>query len=55
MTITKISNDERIYKPAYFSSKAKTITNENELNKELQTSKQEILNGIAVWISEASG
>ena len=43
------------YKTAYFSSKAKTIINENEINGSIQISNQEILNGISVWLSEGSG
>ena len=43
-----------IFKTAYFSSKAKAIINENETNESIQTSDQEILNGIAVWLSEGS-
>ena len=44
-----------IFKTAYFSSKAKTIINENEINESIQTSNQEMLNGIAVSLSEGSG
>ena len=44
-----------IFKTAYFNSKAKTIINGNEMNKSIQTSNQEMLNGIAVWLSEGSG
>ena len=44
-----------IFKTAYFNSKAKTIINENEINESIQTSNQEILNGIAVWLSEGTG
>ena len=44
-----------IFKTAYFNSKAQTIINENEINESIQTSNQEILNGIAVWLSEGSG
>ena len=43
------------FKTAYFSSKAKTIINENEINGSIQTSNQEILNGLSVWLSEGSG
>ena len=43
------------FKTAYFNSKAKTIINENEINGSMQTSNQEILNGISVWLSEGSG
>ena len=44
-----------IFKTAYFNSKAKTIINRNEVNESIQTSDQEILNGIGVWLSEGSG
>ena len=40
-----------ILKTAYFNSKAKMIINEderNEINESIQTSNQEILNGILV-------
>ena len=43
-----------IFETAYSNSKAKTIMNENELYESIQTSNQEILNGIAVWLSEGS-
>ena len=43
-----------IFKTAYSNSKAKTIMNENELYESILTSNQEILNGIAVWLSEGS-
>ena len=49
------SEPKMIFKTAYFNSKAKTIINENEINENMQTSNQEILNGIAVWLSEGSG
>ena len=55
VTFTKLSNGGVIYKTGYFNSKAKIIINENEIHEELQTSKQQILNGIGVWISEGSG
>ena len=45
----------KVYKTAYFNSKAKTITNVNELHQELRTSQEEILNTIAIWLSEGSG
>ena len=44
-----------IFKTAYFTSKAKATINENEINESIQTSNEEILNGIAVWSSEGSG
>ena len=51
---SKVSNDETVYKKAYFDSITQTIVNENELNEGLQTSKQDVLNKIAQWISEGS-
>ena len=52
-TIDPDKNEPKmIFKTAYFNSKAKTIINENE---SIQTSNQEILNGIAVWLPEGSG
>ena len=44
-----------ISKTAYFNSKSKTIINQIEINESTQTSNQEILNGISVWLSEGSG
>ena len=44
-----------IFKTAYFNSKAKTIINENKINESIQTSNEEILNSITVWLSEGSG
>ena len=37
-----------IFKTAYFNSKANTIINGNETNESIQTSNEEILNGISV-------
>ena len=37
-----------IFKTAYFSGKAKTIMNQNEIIESIQTSNQEIINGISV-------
>ena len=55
-TVDADKNESKmIFKTAYFNSKAKTIINENEINESIQTSNQEILNGIAVWLSEGSG
>ena len=50
----KIGESEYIYKTAYFNSKAKTITNANEIGSELSISQQEILNTIDIWFSEGS-
>ena len=44
-----------IFKTAYFNSKTKTVIYGNDINKSIQTSNQEILNGISVWLSEGSG
>ena len=55
-TIDTDKNEPKmIFKTAYFNSKAKTISNENEINESIQTSNEEILNGIAIWLSEGSG
>ena len=50
---SKIGNRENIYKTAFFTGKAKTIT--NEIKSELSISQQKILNTIVIWISEGSG
>lgn len=50
-----MTNDEITYKTAYFNSKAKTVTNVNELHQEFKTSEEENLNKIATWPSEGSG
>ena len=55
VTFTKISNGEKIYKTAYFNSKAQTIINDTEIPETLKLSKDQILNIIAKWISEGSG
>ena len=55
VTFKKLSKDEIVYKTAYFNSKPKTIINNTEINKTLQSSKDHILNMIAQWISEGSG
>ena len=52
---SKTGKRDFIHKAAYFNSKAKTITNANEIESELYTSQQEILGIIEVWISEGSG
>ena len=55
-TVDAYENEPKmIFKTAYFNSKAKIIINENEINESIQTSNQEILNGIAVSLSEGSG
>ena len=44
-----------IYKTACFSGKAKTITKVDDIEPELNMSRQEILNVIDKWVSEGSG
>ena len=44
-----------IYKTAFFNGKAKTITKPNDIELELNMSRQEILNVIDKWVSEGSG
>ena len=44
-----------IYKKAFFNGKAKTITKLNNIEPELNISRQEILNMIDQWVSEGSG
>ena len=52
---SKTGKRENIHKTAYSNSKAKTITNANEIESELYASQQEILGIIEVWISKGSG
>ena len=55
-TIDADKNEPKmIFKTAYFNSKAKTTINETGTNESIQTSNQEILTSIAVWLSEGSG
>ena len=44
-----------IYKTAFFNGKAKTITKVDDIELELNMSRQEILNVIDKWVSEGSG
>ena len=44
-----------IYKTAFFNGKAKTITKVDDIEPELNMSRQEILNVINKWVSEGSG
>ena len=55
VTFEKLSNGEIVYKTAHFNSKAQTIINNIEIPEALQSSKQQILNMIAQWVSEGSG
>ena len=44
-----------IYKTAFFNGKAKTITKPNDIEPELNMSRQEIFSVIDKWVSEGSG
>ena len=44
-----------IYKTAFFNGKAKTITKVDDIEPELNMSRQEILDVIDKWVSEGSG
>ena len=44
-----------IYKTAFFNGKAQTITKVDDIEPELNTSRQEILNTIDKLVSEGSG
>ena len=44
-----------IYKTAFFNGKAKTITKVDDIEPELNMSRQEILNTIDKWVSECAG
>ena len=55
ITFRKVSNDETIEKNAYFNSTPQTIINNLEVAGSLESSKQQILNKIAQWVSEGSG
>ena len=44
-----------IYKTAFFNGKAKNITEVDDIEPELNMSRQEILNVIDKWVSEGSG
>jgi len=55
VTFKKFSHDEKVYKTAYFNIKPQTIINNTEIPEALQSSKEQILNITAQWISESSG
>ena len=52
---SKTGNHISIYKTAFFSGKSKTITKVDDIEPELNMSRQEILNVIHKWVSESSG
>ena len=51
---SKTGNRVSIYKTAFFNGKAKTITKVDDIEPELNMSRQEILNVIDKWVSEGS-
>ena len=55
VTFKKMVKDKTEYKTAHFNSKPQTIINNVEIPEALQSSKQQILNMIAQWVSEGSG
>ena len=55
ITFEKQLGNKTIIKTAYFNSMTTTIINKNEINKALQTSRQELMKAIGQWISEGSG
>ena len=52
---SKTGKHVSIYKTAFFNGKAKTITKVDDIEPELNMSRQEILNAIDKWVSEGSG
>ena len=55
ITFKKQLGNKTTIKTAYFNSMTTTIINKNEINKALQTSRQELMKAIGQWISEGSG
>ena len=61
VTFEKVTIDSKtgkrvsIYKTVFFNGKAKTITKANDIEHELNISRQEILNLIDKWVSEGLG
>lgn len=55
ITFAKISQEDIIYKSAYFHSKPSIIIDKSELNDTLRHDFDEIINKIGNWISEGSG
>ena len=53
--VSDIKHKLSIYKTVFFNSKAKTITKAEDIEHELNMSRQEILKSIDQWISEGSG
>ena len=52
---SKTGKHVSIYKTTFFNGKAKTITKVDDIEPELNMSRQEILNVINKWVSEGYG
>ena len=52
---SKTGKHVSIYKTAFFNGKAKIVTKVDDLEPELNMSRQEIINTIDKWVSEGSG
>jgi len=50
----KETEDGTIYREPYFTCKAKTITNKDEILEKMMLGEEEILNRMADWLSEGS-
>ena len=55
MIVVKGKDDKNIDKQAYFDSRAQIVINPNNFIPNLQLYQQQLLNGIAVLLSEGSG
>ena len=52
---TKTGKHVSIYKTEFFNGKAKIVTKVDDIEPELNMSRQEIMNAIDKWVSEGSG
>ena len=52
---SKTGKRASIYKTAFFNGKAKIVTEVDDIEPELNMSRQEIMNAIDKWVSEGSG
>ena len=52
---SKTGKCSSIYKTAFFNSKAKIVTKVDDIEPELNMSRQEVMNAIDKWVSEGSG
>lgn len=56
VTLNKRKDDKILYSnPIYINSRAEIVINRNDFASSLRLSKQQLLNGIGVWLSEGSG